>query len=203
MPTHRVTPAATEVIRRGKAQGKSSRELAAILKDTLGIEIDQRTISRHAKNTPAKGKKGPRVRHQVDGAGPAGPPRPPPPPPPPRPEPDASLELNAGVNDLAPTLNEVAALEREVIRLQNILATGIPNRDRVALQAELRQSMKSIRLATSAAKKAQTVEDLEVAATVTKLKRFALRNVKDFGEAAETELADGSVPEVGRSAGSE
>lgn len=199
MPTHRVTPAATEVIRRGKAQGKSSRELAAILKDTLGIEIDQRTISRHAKNIPGKGKKGPRVRDQLDGAWPAGPPRPSPPPSPLRPEPDASLELNAGVKDLAPTLNEVAALEREVIRLQNILATDIPNRDRVALQAELRQSMKSIRLATSAAKKAQTVDDLEVAATVTKLKRFALRNVKDFGEAADDE----SVPEVGSSAVSE
>jgi hypothetical protein len=191
VPTHRVTPAASEVIRRGKTAGKSSRQIAEILREQLGIVLDQRTISRHAKASPANRKAtGPPRRESPPKASTKAVPEVPD-------EPETvSPFLDEGIEDTAPTLNETAALEREVIRLQNLLATDIPNRDRVALVGELRQSLKSIRQVKAAAKTGQRAEDQEVAATVAKLKRFALRNVKDFGEADEPD----AVPEVGSAA---
>ncbi len=163
MPNHIITPAASELIRTEKAAGKSSRDIAKILADRLGIEIDQRTVSRHMqKLAPVLGAK-PRSVEVAPAA------------------PREPAEVDS--------IDEIEALERQVVTLLGLLEGDIPNRDRVAINAELRQTYGSIRKAKSARREEAAIQSADAAWVLAKLKRFDAM----AGEGAEQDDED-AVP---------
>ncbi len=179
MPTHRITSEASARIVAGKKAGKSSRAVAQELKDELGIELDQRTISRHVgkigEQPPPVAPKMPRRPRADEDDDPGFEPHPP----------------------ATPTLDEVTALETEVSYLQVLLANPLPPRDRTALNAELRQTFASIRMAKKAIKDAQDSEDEDVTWMIAKLKRFAAMNAQtDDAPQPAADDEPGSAPGV-------
>lgn len=162
-PKGRITAEALEVIHRLKAAGKSSRETAKTLRETLGIEVDQRTISRHAK---------------ANGSIPLSEP--------------ADYALGAEPEDdgqpFAVELDEVTALEAQVAKLQRELAGRLRPRDRAQLSGELRQTFASIRKAKAAKLEAEELQDADAAWMLAKIKRFDAMNrdaAEDDGELPE------------------
>lgn len=182
----RVTSAASGLIAAGKKAGRSSRDIAGTIRENLGIELDQRTISRHAKALAGKPteKKRPKLK-PVPLEGPEPKPYKPPAPP----------------ADFTATLDEVDALEREADTLQRLLAVDLPPRDRASLTGELRQLFGAIRKAKHAAKQAADAEDADVAWMVAKMKRHAANNAKHFAD--EVTEAEDEVPPSPRASGSE
>jgi hypothetical protein len=161
MPTLRVTSAASSLITAGKAAGKSSRQIADEIQAELGVTLDQRTISRHLGLIAGKRQKRRQDPPATSGEGNHS---------------NRAQHPGADAQPSKATLDEVAALEVEVLRLQVLLARDLPPRDRTALNSELRQTFKSIRHARKAIDDAKKGEDADVKWMAEKLKRFAAAN---------------------------
>ncbi len=192
MPTHRVTSRASEIICAGKKAGKTSREIAKEVKKKLGIELDQRTISRHIATIRGK----PRDRAR-EGA---------------KAKPKAPARRKPSVLDLIEpppidpdrkTLPEIEALEREAATLQKLLAHDLPPPHRAALNAELRQTFTSIRKANQAKREVEKQQGADLDWLKRKLKRFAEIDGEELPEAVEDDggAERGELPEAAGAAG--
>lgn len=125
----RVTTEASAVIQAAKAAGKSSREIAAELKDQLGIELDQRTISRHvALIEGRKQKRQPKRAGKAPGKAKAKP-------------------VAVPATSRTEPLNEIKTLEARAREFEAILQQKLPLRDRIAASKELRDCFAQIRAA--------------------------------------------------------
>jgi hypothetical protein len=169
---HRVTAEASRLISEEKKAGRSSREVARILQERLGITLDQRTISRYAARTATKSPKSA-----------------------PKPPPTVQKILGSAKPPQAsppegPTLDEIAALERQALKLQELLDGDLPPRDHAAICSELRQTFNSLRSAKHAQKEAKATENADVTWMKKKLMRFA------ESKRQETKAPDAARPEV-------
>lgn len=203
--SQKITPAASELITREKRAGKSSREVARLCQEQLGISIDQRTISIHAARIAGKardrtgepGRSEP-IREIREPEAPKPPAKtkkkPERDPAPPRAMPEPRFESGEGA--VEPTLDEIEALEREARRLQRLLQIDLTAKDRAALNSELRQTFGAIRKAQGARQEAAKLENADTAWVLAKLKRFDRMNT---GATEEDEGADG-LSEAARAA---
>lgn len=148
MPATVITPELKRLIQDAKKAGKSSPEIARELLETRGIELDQRTISLAV--APKRIRVPGQSRTQ-----------------------DEAAEALLPHPPASPTLDEVEALEVEATYLQGLLAEALTTRDRVYVNAELRQTFAAIRAAKRAAREAAEVESSDTAWMVAKLKKFA------------------------------
>jgi hypothetical protein len=188
MPTHRVTSRASEIICAGKKAGKTSREIAKEVKKKLGIELDQRTISRHIATIRGK----PRDRSTETAKAT---------------KKRASARKSAAIDLLEPppldpdrdTLPEIEALEREAATLQKLLARDLPPPHRAALNSELRQTFASIRKANAAKREVQKQQGADLDWLKRKLKRFAEIDGETLPESDDAD--GGELPEAPRAAG--
>lgn len=189
MPTHRVTSRASEIICSGKRAGKTSREIAKEVKKKLGIELDQRTISRHIASIRGK----PRDRSK-EGA---------------KAKPSAKKKAAArkpsALDLLEPPpldpdrepLPEIEALEREAVTLQLLLAKDLPPPHRAQLTSELRQVFASIRKANAAKREVQKQQSADLDWLKRKLKRFAEIDGETLPEQNDGAVS-GELPETAR-----
>lgn len=154
MPTSVLTPELKQLIDDAKRAGRSSRDIVSWLLETHGVEVDQRTISRAV--APKRIRVPGQSRTQ-----------------------DEAAEALLPHPPASPTLDEVEALEVEATYLQGLLAEALSTRDRVYVNAELRQTFAAIRAAKRAAREAAEVESSDTAWMVAKLKKFAGQDPKD------------------------
>lgn len=186
---HKVTSGASQLILREKRAGKSSRDIAKKLLDELGVTLDQRTISRHVARIEGKAQK----RAPEPAPTPKVKPRPKA-----RPERTSTERVPIPSSTGETTLDEVEALERQVLKLQVLLEEDLPPKDRAALTGELRQTFASIRKAVTAKKQLAATSNSDAEWVLAKLRRFDAMN-----RGAEAPVDDGAVPEAAGAANGE
>lgn len=181
MPAHSVTPEVSELIQKLKEQGESLRDIAKIASERLEKPISHTAIKRHLDSIAGRKRERPleAARLEAQRAGQA-------------PQPPESAEDR-------PILGEIEALEREATKIQQLLGTSMPHRDRTALQAELRATYASIRKAREAEREEAEAQDVDTAWTMAKLKRFDRMN---SGAPIEDDAPTTQLPEATGTEGS-
>lgn len=158
MPRLRTTPEASDIIAKGKAAGRSSRDIQKDVKDQTGIDLDQRTISRYTKKLGVE-KPGSSLSKTKPS------------------KPDAKSKASKPrASRKVPVLDEIPALQREAARLQQILGLTIPNSDRAKVTAELRSCFKAIRGAELAKAQRLNLQSSEAQKLLATLERVAAEN---------------------------
>ena len=166
-----VTNDAAQLIAELYDAGTSTRDIARVVRERLGLDLNQSTIVRHlGRSKPAP------TRARAHGNAPH------------VPRPPEALE---------PTLDEIPALERRARRLQELLddedaLTGA--RDVCALNAELRQTFASIRKARAAQREAAGILSADAQATLARIRKFQQQNQSYPTAVAEPAPQDAPVP---------